>query len=326
MTVNRIDYGDALNHYRNWLSPVTIISDGAYGVKGFPGDTSTVKKLPAWYEPHFEAWTAAATPQTSLWLWNTDIGWATIHSSLESLGWKYVQHVFWNKGVSHIAGKTNSKTLRTYPVITETSVLYVRPSQPILKPDYEQSMQKWLRGEWVRTGLPFIEANTACQVTGAATRKYLVEDDEWYAPPPKRFMLLQEYANRHGRKTTQPYFSSPPPFITRKAWETLRSKWNYTHGETNVWEYPPLRNTERIKNSSGKYVHANQKPLELMRKQIRATTDEGDVVWEPFGGLCSASIAAYELGRASYAAEIRQDFYDIAASRLKLVQNTPHLF
>ena len=31
--------GDALNAYRDWPAPATIVSDGAYGVRGFHGDT-----------------------------------------------------------------------------------------------------------------------------------------------------------------------------------------------------------------------------------------------------------------------------------------------
>ena len=41
---------------------------------------------------------------------------------------------------------------------------------------------------------------------------------------------------------------------------------------------------------------------------ITAVTEPGDVVWEPFGGLCSASVAAAALGRRAFAAETDQAF------------------
>src|SRR5208337_388515 len=63
-------------------------------------------------------------------------------------------------------------------------------------------------------------------------------------------------------------------------------------------------------------LHLNQKPLEFMRRIVTACTTPGDVVWEPFGGLCSAAVAAVELGRDAYAAEVVTDFRDMASTRL----------
>ena len=54
--------GDALDAYRDWPAPATIISDGAYGVRGFHGDTIGTDALPHWYRPHIAAWAAAAGP------------------------------------------------------------------------------------------------------------------------------------------------------------------------------------------------------------------------------------------------------------------------
>ena len=63
-------------------------------------------------------------------------------------------------------------------------------------------------------------------------------------------------------------------------------------------------------------AHLNQKPLEFMRRILNACTVEGDVLWEPFGGLCSASVAAIEMDRKPYAAEIDEAFADLATERL----------
>jgi DNA modification methylase len=52
-------------------------------------------------------------------------------------------------------------------------------------------------------------------------------------------------------------------------------------------------------------------------RKITAVTEPGDVVWEPFGGLCSASVAAVRLGRRAFAAETDPAFADLAAERLR---------
>ena len=74
---------------------------------------------------------------------------------------------------------------------------------------------------------------------------------------------------------------------------------------TNVWQLAPLHGVERVKGAMKRAVcarvynpsslsaaHLNQKPLEFMQRILSAVTDPGDVVWEPFGGLASASVAA----------------------------------
>ena len=84
----------------------------------------------------------------------------------------------------------------------------------------------------------------------------------------------------------------------------------------NVWSEPAVRGQERLKGVGSKCLHTNQKPLSLLELAIEASTDEGDMVWDPFGGLCSVSIAAHKLNRRSVSAEIERTFFHAAASRL----------
>jgi site-specific DNA-methyltransferase (adenine-specific) len=46
-----------------------------------------------------------------------------------------------------------------------------------------------------------------------------------------------------------------------------------------------------------------------------ASSDPGDVVWEPFGGLFSASLAAREVRRRAFASEIDSTYYQLGLSR-----------
>lgn len=319
--------GDALSAYPSWPSPTTIISDGAYGIGGFEGDPKKMDLLPNWYEPHIKAWSKVATPRTSLWFWNTEAGWATIHPHLIANGWNYVQLVVWDKGIGHVAGNVNSTTIRRIPTVTEVCALYTRPAVFYHKDTEAMTMQHWLRSEWKRAGLTLMQANEACGVKNAASRKYLTADHLWYAPPEEAFEAMRAYANEHGKEEGKPYldYSADSSLLAGKAsnWNQLRSVWNHRHGLTNVWQFPALRNSERVKGDTGKNLHTNQKPLELMRRQVELTSNPGDVIWEPFGGTCSASVAAKELGRIPYAAEINPDFIATAKKRLEAVANKP---
>jgi site-specific DNA-methyltransferase (adenine-specific) len=90
--------GDSLGFYQSWESPTVIISGGGYGVLGFEGDTSDHFGLPEWYEPHIAAWSRAASPITTLWFWNSEIGWASVHPILEKYGWRYVMPMYGIRG------------------------------------------------------------------------------------------------------------------------------------------------------------------------------------------------------------------------------------
>lgn len=143
--------GDIIDAYGTWPTPVTIVSDGAYGVRGFHGDTTGPEGLVEWYRLHVAAWSAAAHAATTLWFWNTEIGWATVHPLLSANGWEYVETVTWDKGISHVAGNVNGKTVRRFPVVTEVCVLYQRRFE-VESPDGPMPVRKWLRHEWLRSG------------------------------------------------------------------------------------------------------------------------------------------------------------------------------
>ncbi len=313
--VIQITRGDALGCYKEWPTPVVIVSDGPYGVKGFRGDPPIPDHLDEWYTPHIREWTEKATPQTTLWFWNTEVGWATIHPVLIHYGWEYKACCIWNKGIAHIAGNSNTQSLSKLPIVTEVCVQYVK--KPMFCIDGKMvEMKIWLRHEWKRSGLPFRKANDAAGVVDAATRKYLTQCHLWYYPPPEAFAAISRYANEHGDPSGRPYFSidGREP-LDIESYSRLRAKFSCPIGITNVWDEPPLNGTERVRNGS-RALHLNQKPLRLMRLIIDASSDPGDVVWEPFGGLFSATAAAHDLGRSCYAAEINEDVYGVGKKRL----------
>ena len=202
--------GNSLNHYAQWDTPTVIVSDGAYGILGFEGDTSDHLSIADWYEPHIQAWSQHATAQTTLWFWNSEIGWATVHPILERHGWRYVNANVWNKGKAHIAGNVNTAKIRRFPVVTEMCVQYVFEARL----DNQQDIERI-----------------------------------------------------------------------------------------------------RVPEISGKAAHLNQKPLDLMGMIIEAASDAGDVVWEPFGGLFSAFLAAKRAGRRAFAGELDPTYFQLGLER-----------
>ncbi len=307
--------GDSLKLYGTWDPPIAIVSDGGYGILGFEGDTSGHLDLPHWYEPHIRAWSERATPQTTLWFWNSEIGWAAVHPILEKYGWRYVNANIWNKGKAHIAGNVNTTKIRRFPVVSELCVQYTLEARV-----NGATLQQWLISEWKRTGLPLADANEACDVKDAAVRKYLDKGHLWYYPPPEMFARLAAYANERGDSAGRPYYSRDGiNAMSIDEWSAMRSTFRCPHGVTNVWDRLPLKGAERVKVPEGvtKSAHLNQKPLDLMSMIIEASSSQGDVVWEPFGGLFSASLAAKLLGRRAFSAEIDPCYFQLGAARFQ---------
>jgi len=98
----------------------------------------------------------------------------------------------------------------------------------------------------------------------------------------------------------------------------MRSTFNCPHGFTNIWDRPALRNSERYKvnGDSGKAIHLNQKPLDLTLMIIEASSEMGDIVWEPFGGLFTACVAARRLQRKAFGAETDPTYFYYGLKRV----------
>ena len=58
-----IHFDRAENLYASWQRPTCIISDGPYGVSGYPGDNHRAETLADWYEPHIKEPLIYSPPQ-----------------------------------------------------------------------------------------------------------------------------------------------------------------------------------------------------------------------------------------------------------------------
>jgi len=294
--------------YATWPAPDIIVSDGAYGLRLFAGDPASVEGLPQWYTPHLQAWTERATPKTVLYFWGTELSWATVHPALLEHGWVYRNLLVWDKGLAHVAGRVNGKTQRTWPVSTEVCAFYARqecvdvqlPGSPLAR---------WLRDEWQRAGFTLAQAHP---VVGPAARKYFATDIQFYFPPPEQFLKLVSYANQNGDPAGRPYFEQDGRPADEQWYVRRRYDFTLEYGLTNVWAHPPLKPPERIARFQC------QKPLRLMERIIRPHLNGHPLtVWEPFGGLASASIAAARLGCQAFVAEPDKDTFAAQQARLK---------
>lgn len=73
----------------------------------------------------------------------------------------------------------------------------------------------------------------------------------------------------------------------------------------------------KLKDENGNNLHDTEKPVQLMKILIENSTNEGEVVFEPFAGIGATAIAAKALGRKCVACEINGEYAQIVAKRLE---------
>ena len=57
--------------------------------------------------------------------------------------------------------------------------------------------------------------------------------------------------------------------------------------------------------------------IQVIKNIIELSSNENDVIWDPFGGLFTSAVACNELNRICYSAEINPEVYEIAVNRVK---------
>lgn len=81
----------------------------------------------------------------------------------------------------------------------------------------------------------------------------------------------------------------------------------------NVWEFPRVRyRMDEYEN------HPTQKPISLLERVIKASSNPGDLVLDPFSGTFTTSFVAKQLGRRSIGIEIEEEYVKIGLRRLGL--------
>ncbi|TNE71989.1 adenine-specific DNA-methyltransferase [bacterium] len=80
----------------------------------------------------------------------------------------------------------------------------------------------------------------------------------------------------------------------------------------NVWEFPRVRyRMDEYEN------HPTQKPIAMLERIIKASSNPGDLVLDPFSGTFTTSFVAKKLGRKSIGIEINDEFAKIGLRRVQ---------
>lgn len=73
---------------------------------------------------------------------------------------------------------------------------------------------------------------------------------------------------------------------------------------------------KKTKGEDGKNLHDTEKPIELMKILIENSSQENELVLDPFMGIGSVAIACKRLNRECIGVEIDEHYYSIALNRI----------
>jgi len=76
----------------------------------------------------------------------------------------------------------------------------------------------------------------------------------------------------------------------------------------NVWVLPICSGRERLKGDDGEKLHSTQKPVELLRRVILTSTQEGDLILDPVAGVGTTGYVAKALNRNFILVEINPKY------------------
>jgi len=150
---------------------------------------------------------------------------------------------------------------------------------------------------------------------GAKTNWKNNTEDIWFATVSDRYVFNVDDVKLK-RRVIAPYTDKCGE---PKDWEnTDQGRFRITH-PSNIWTDLTVPFWSMPENTD----HPTQKPEKLLAKVILASSNVGDVVFDPFLGSGTTSVVAKKLRRHWVGIEIDRDFCCLAERRLELAEKNP---
>ena len=89
----------------------------------------------------------------------------------------------------------------------------------------------------------------------------------------------------------------------------------------DVWPMPLVQGRERLRRNDGRALHPTQKPEEMLKRIITASSCEGDIVLDPFLGSGTTALMAKRMGRNYIGIEKEKKYVFAAKKRIANVRS-----
>lgn len=212
----------------------------------------------------------------------------------EEIGLDLRQQIIIDKGMKAVSGRATKK-YKIFPNVTESILFAIKDNKKFIKP--------FLKERQEALGLSAKEINDALGVKSNGGGMWSIYTGK---------NVCEQFPTRELWEKLQVILSFDLPY------EKVSQTFNAQMGFTDVWN--------DINFYSEKRYHPTQKPIKLISRLIHASSNEGDIVLDPFSGGGSTQLSAIMLGRHYIAIEKDKGYYDIAKKRINATLGVPSLF
>lgn len=213
---------------------------------------------------------------------------------LESLGLELRQQIVIDKGMRSVSGRA-TKNYKLFPNVTESILFIIKDNKKMIKP--------FLKERQNALGLTSKQINEALGVKtngGGMWSIYTGKNVCEQFPTEELWNKLSEILE----------FDLP--------YSKIAQTFNPQMGITDVWTDIDFYEEKRY--------HPTQKPLKLIKRLISASSNEGDLVVDPFAGCGSTQLSAISLKRDYIAIEKDEAYHKTSLQRINELVSQKALF
>ncbi len=205
---------------------------------------------------------------------------------LEEYGLKLRQQIVVNKGIKAVSGRA-TKNYKMFPNVTESILFLVKDPIPFSR--------DLLKARQVELGISSKEINDRLGVKSNGGGMWSIYTGKNICEQLPTRELWEKLENALEFKFD---------------YDSINITFNAEMGVTDVWS--------DIEFYFGKKerIHPTQKPIELIERIVRASSNEGDLVMDPFMGSGTTAVACSNLSRNCIGFEFDEDYWKLSLERL----------
>ena len=213
---------------------------------------------------------------------------------IRDMGFELRQQIVINKGMKAVSGRATRK-YKQFPNVTESILFLIKDNKKFIKP--------FLKERQAALGLSAKEINERIGVKSNGGGMWSIYTGK---------NVCEQFPTRElwDRLAEILQFNIP--------YASIAQTFNPQMGYTDVWDDIDFREDDR--------VHPTQKPVRLIERLVKASTNPNDIILDPFIGSGTTAVAALMEKRHFIGFETNKEYFDIAQDRIDDVRRNPTLF
>lgn len=212
---------------------------------------------------------------------------------LQDIGFSLRQQIIINKGMKAVAGRA-TKNYKMFPNVTESILFLTKDNIP-----YSRNL---LKSQQKKLGLTSKQINEALGVKSNGGGMWSIYTGK---------NICEQFPTKELWGKLQSILKFDLPY------EKISQTYNAEMGITDVWNDIDFYKEKRY--------HPTQKPLKLIERLVKVSSNTGDKVLDPFGGSGSTMVACNNTKRQSTIIELDETYIKKIQERIKDINSQPKL-